>query len=62
MEDHKTKLDKEYDQLMQTFSKDLDKLRFKQQTELERLVCKLKRFCCFCTLLRCILPFKLTGA
>lgn len=38
LEDHKQKLDKEYESLLQLFSKDLEKLQMKHQQELERKV------------------------
>ena len=36
MEDHKSRLDKEYESLMQKFSKDLEQIQLKHQRELER--------------------------
>lgn len=39
LEDHKQKLDKEYDNLLQQFSKELEKLQVGHQQELERKVC-----------------------
>ncbi|GBO25126.1 Serine/threonine-protein kinase Tao, partial [Araneus ventricosus] len=36
MEEHKQKLDKEYENLLQQFSKELEKLQVKHQQELER--------------------------
>ena len=38
MEEHKQKLDKEYEQLMQNFIKELDKFRMKHQQELDKTV------------------------
>ena len=38
MDEHKVKLDKEYESLMQNFTKELEKLRLRQQQELERRV------------------------
>ena len=38
MDEHKTKLDKEYEMLMQNFTKELDKLRFKHNQDLEKKV------------------------
>ena len=36
MEEHKVKLDKEYEQLMQNFTKDLERLKVKHQQEQEK--------------------------
>lgn len=41
MEDHKQKLDKEYESLLQAFSKELEKLQMRHQQELERKVCQI---------------------
>lgn len=38
MEEHKQKLDKEYENILQQFSKELEKLQMKHQQELERKV------------------------
>ena len=38
MEEHKVKLDKEYEQLMQNFTKDLERLKVKHQQEQEKKV------------------------
>lgn len=40
MEDHKQKLDKEYETLLTQFSKELEKLQMKHQQDLERKVSK----------------------
>jgi thousand and one amino acid protein kinase len=39
IEEHKQRLDKEYETLLQQFSKELEKLQIKHQQELERKVC-----------------------
>lgn len=39
IEEHKTKLDKEYETLLGTFSKELEKLQAKHQQELDKKVC-----------------------
>lgn len=39
LEDHKQKLDKEYENLLTQFSKDLEKLQNKHQKELQKKVC-----------------------
>lgn len=38
MENHKQMLDKEYEQLLQQFSKELEKLQLKHQQDLDRKV------------------------
>ena len=38
MDEHKTKLDKEYETLMQNFIKELDKLRIKHSQDLDKTV------------------------
>ena len=38
MDDHKTKLDKEYEMLMQSFTKELEKLRLKHNQDLDKKV------------------------
>ena len=38
MEEHKQKLDKEYENLMQTFARELEQLKEKQNKEYEKLV------------------------
>lgn len=38
IEEHKTKLDKEYETLLQAFGKELEKLQLKHQAELEKKV------------------------
>ena len=40
LEDHKQKLDKEYDNLLQQFSKELEKLQIGHHQDLERKVSK----------------------
>ena len=41
MEEHKVKLDKEYEQLMQNFTKDLERLKVKHQQEQEKKVSRI---------------------
>ena len=41
MEDHKQRLDKEYETLMQNFAKDLEKLRLRHAQELDKKVRKI---------------------
>jgi thousand and one amino acid protein kinase len=41
MENHKQLLDKEYESLLQQFSKELEKLQIRHQQELEKKVCPL---------------------
>ena len=43
MENHKQMLDKEYEQLLQQFSKELEKLQLKHQQDLDRKVNNRKR-------------------
>jgi hypothetical protein len=48
MENHKQLLDKEYESLLQHFSKELEKLQIRHQQELEKKVCPpgLTHFAC----------------
>lgn len=50
MEEHKQKLDKEYENILQQFSKELEKLQMRHQQELERKASIMLRkinFTCF---------------
>ncbi len=49
MEDHKQRLDKEYETLMQNFAKDLEKLRLRHAQELDKKVRKKVGIMCYKT-------------
>lgn len=47
IEDHKQKLDKEYETLLTQFGKELEKLKIRHETELDKKVCLHFLFCFF---------------
>jgi len=56
MESHKQLLDKEYETLLQQFSKELEKLQIKHQQELDKKVFFLVHIKCNYILYNCITP------